>query len=167
MNTVCWSDAGGKSLAVVSPPWLVPDSGRSATRCPLLWAIALGSTEAVARRFVTDVVEYVCVTTESALFCASEEKNTSAAPGAGTGIVQVLAVWSHEISLMISWPMRRPSTSKRGPNVWRTFRGEIKRNEREAYLVSPEDLLLLRNGRRGQIPVASVALNEVWQSDMN
>ena len=143
-------------------------AARSFALSPLDVASTLGSIVTVFFSFVTAVVEYVCVTTESALFCASEEKNTSAAPGAGTGIVQVLAIWSHEISLMISWPVRRPSTLKRGPNVWRTFRGEIKRNdEREAYLVSPEDLLLLRHGRRGQIPVVSAALNEAWKSDTN
>lgn len=62
----------------------MPDKG-SLPPWPLLVASALAATVSVSAAFVTAVVEKVMVV-GSALVCASLERKTRAAPGAGTGI---------------------------------------------------------------------------------
>lgn len=46
----------------------------------------------------------------------SEVRNTSAKAGAGTGIEQVLADWSHCTVVTFSVPFKRPSDCNIGPN---------------------------------------------------
>ena len=113
---------------VLAPFLLVPASGMS-PMCPLLRASAVGSTVIVATRFVTAVVEYVCVAAGSSSAWAAAETKTSAAPGAGTGTVHVFADWSQLIVWIASGPERRPSAVKRPPNVCACAGGCEKRGE--------------------------------------
>ena len=48
----------------------------------------------------------------------SEVRNTSAKAGAGTGIVQVLADWSHGTVVTFKVPFKRPSDFNIGPSVY-------------------------------------------------
>ena len=50
-------------------------------------------------------------------FSESAVRNTSAKAGAGTGMVQVLAFWSHWIVVTFSVPFSRPSDFKALPSV--------------------------------------------------
>ena len=78
----------------------------------------VASTGAVAKLRVTAVVANVCVALAAfADAWAADDRKTSAAPGAGTWIVQVLAVWSQETVWTTSVPVRRPSAWKRPPKV--------------------------------------------------
>ena len=92
-------------------------AARSFALSPFDVASTLGSIVTVFFSFVTAVVEYVCVVVGSVTPCAFEEMNTSATPGAGTGIWHVFAVVSHWMVWMSSVPLRRPSHWKRAPNV--------------------------------------------------
>ncbi len=51
-------------------------------------------------------------------FSELEVRNTSAKAGAGTGMVQVLAFWSHWIVVTFSVPFIRPSDFKASPSVY-------------------------------------------------
>ena len=63
------------------------------------------------------VVANVMVEVGETTFSESEVRNTSAKAGAGTGMVQVLAFWSHWIVVTFSVPFNRPSDFKASPSV--------------------------------------------------
>ena len=63
------------------------------------------------------VVANVMVEVGVTAFSESAVRNTSAKAGAGTGIVQVLAFWSHWIVVTFSVPFIRPSDFKESPSV--------------------------------------------------
>jgi hypothetical protein len=65
-------------------------------------------------------------------FSESAVRNTSAKAGAGTGMVQVLAFWSHWIVVMSSVPSSRPSDFKALPRVCgrEKYSHEHRRKER-------------------------------------
>lgn len=100
-------------------PLLVLESDRPEPLWPLLVASTLASIVTVFAVFVTAVVANVAVAVGSTAACASEERYTSATPGAGTVIKQVFAVVSQLTVSMTSVPVRRPSASKRPPKVCR------------------------------------------------
>ena len=94
------------------------DSPRSFALIPFDVASTLGSMLTVLYVFVSAVVGYVCVVDGSSAPCAPDERKTSATPGAGTGMSHVFAVVSQVMVWMSSVPERRPSHSKRPPNVY-------------------------------------------------
>lgn len=106
-------------LGALLLPWLVLDSLRSFALSPFDVASTLGSIVTVFFDFVTTVVEYVSVCEGSTAPCASDERKTSATPGAGTGIWHVFAVVSQVMVWITSVPVRRPSAWKRPPYVCR------------------------------------------------
>jgi len=63
------------------------------------------------------VVANVMVEVGETSFSESAVRNTSAKAGAGTGMVQVLAFWSHWIVVTFSVPFIRPSDFRASPNV--------------------------------------------------
>lgn len=64
-----------------------------------------------------DVVANVIVEVGETALSESAVRNTSAKAGAGTGMVQVLAFWSHWIVVTLSVPFIRPSDDKAAPSV--------------------------------------------------
>lgn len=105
-------------------PWLVlPNFFKSFPECPFDVANTDGFTVAVFMVLVTAVVEKVRASSGLDVTAGSEEeRNTIANPGAGTGIWQVLAVWSHVMVRMFRTPWRRPSDAKSPPNVYKYSR---------------------------------------------
>lgn len=63
------------------------------------------------------VVANVTVEVGETAFSESLVRNTSAKAGAGTGMVQVLAFWSHWIVVTFGVPLIRPSDFKAAPSV--------------------------------------------------
>ena len=117
-------------------------------------ASTLGSIVTVFFSFVTAVVEYVCVCVGSIAFCESDERKTSATPGAGTGIWHVFAFVSQAMVWMTSVPLRRPSDPKRPPNVYEEIceYGACQSMSAGAYLVRPCDVILLSDRWCCQVP---------------
>jgi len=106
-------------IAAFSPPGLVPPI------CPLLSSerpfeegIAEGSYVAVLCACVHADVLNVCVACPSFSASSVLSKNTSAKPGAGTGITQVFLAVSQLIVFTSREPLNRPSTSNWFPSVW-------------------------------------------------
>jgi hypothetical protein len=64
------------------------------------------------------VVGNVTVEVGETALRASSVRKTRAKPGAGTGIVHVLAVWSQFTVVTLSVPLRRPSAFCTSPSVY-------------------------------------------------
>lgn len=95
--------------ALALPLLVLPTCSLSTPLCPFDVASTDAGTAAVFCVFVSDVVGKVTVDEGSDSEKASPVRNTSAKPGAGTSMEQVLAPWSQGTLTTFSAPRKRPS----------------------------------------------------------
>jgi hypothetical protein len=121
ITTMFTLDSGLFAVAALTLPSLVLPNFLSIPVCPFEVASTAGSTVTVLWVRVFAVVGNVWLGPPAVSVNAEDERNTSAAAGAGTVTVQTVSpdpFTEHEIVWMSSVPDILPSDSKLLPNVW-------------------------------------------------